>query len=764
MNIKDLIKDKTCYIVSNELKEEILNYINDNKLLLDIHFFSLSELIDKIYFKYDDKAVYKVAKEENISFGNAKIIINNLRYLMYSNKINNEKYIHLLNIKEYLDKENLLIYDLEFIDYLKRYKLVSDLNKGNEFLFKINELLDQKIKFITLDIKDNIDVYEFKDSEEEIAYVANEIASLLNTGITPSKIHLLNFNDAYKAYIDKIFTLFNIPYYLDNSNFLYDLNVFKRLYSNYLNGISTLEDTEYTYTFNSLLQSLSFIENNDDRNEYLLYLLKNKKVKKEKYKNCIQISSFETVYLENHYYFFIGLNNKVCPILKKDEDYLSDKVKDELGYITSLKVNELTRNYYINHLSSTSNICISYRLKDFFNSYLKSDIINEVKANIVKRDLNNDYSKNYDMLRLTKELDMYYKYDSKSNELIDILTKIKKDSYKSYNNSYKNIDNDYYQNNVIDKKISISYSSFQKFNECNYKYYLDSILKENEDSFNTYLGSLFHYVLEQIYKDDFDFDNCINEYKSEYILNDKEQVLLNILIPDFKNKIKIIKEQYNKGNYKIIKKEENISLKVKSDLLIRITGFIDKIMLDDKNHAYLVDYKTGDTKLTLDYLDYGLKCQLPFYFYLLKKSENYANKFLVGCYLQIINFKIRGYKESDKELLLEGLTYNNENIISEIDNYYQSDSFIKGIKPNKNGLGTYAKTFNDEEFEHIIDTMDTNIKKMINDVRNANFNINPKMIKKKETTCLYCNYKDICYRKFKDYVDIRKDNKDEMDK
>ena len=202
---------------------------------------------------------------------------------------------------------------------------------------------------------------------------------------------------------------------------------------------------------------------------------------------------------------------------------------------------------------------------------------------------------------------------------------------------------------------------------------------------------------------------------------------------------------------------------IKNKASIDINGFIDKLMIDSENNAYIVDYKTGETKLTLDYLEYGLRCQLPFYFYLLNKSSDYSNLFLVGCYLQIINFKIKNYKDTSKDLLLEGLTINNENIISKIDNFYQNDSFIKGIKPNNKGLGTYAKTFDIEDFKNIINIMDSNIKKMIEDINNTDFEITPKIIKKKETTCNYCNYKDICYKNFKDYIDIRKVNNNEMD-
>ena len=59
--------------------------------------------------------------------------------------------------------------------------------------------------------------------------------------------------------------------------------------------------------------------------------------------------------------------------------------------------------------------------------------------------------------------------------------------------------------------------------------------------------------------------------------------------------------------------------------------------------------------------------------------------------------------------------------------------------------------------------MEENINNMISDINNVNFTINPKIIKNKETTCKFCSYKDICYRNYNDYIDIRKVNENEVD-
>lgn len=751
MNIQKLICDRTCYIVSSELKEEILSYLSNNKLVLDVHFFSVNQFIERCYFKYDIVAIYQVSKHFNVTYDNAKMLIENLYYLMYSNVVEDEKYIYLLTIKNYLDELKLLKYDPLFLEYLNRYRVITDLSPSNEFLSKINELLNNKIEFISLEEKDNATVFNFSNSDNEIEYLANEISSLIYNGIEPSKIHILNCNKDYYSYIDKIFTLYNIPYELNIKNRLLDYPYIKKIYNQYKLDEQIIFDEKHldlTNKFKSLLE----ITNDKD---FLLYLLKNTSSTNETYSNCIKFSDYQSIYLDDHYYYFIGLNNKVFPLYRKDEDYLSDELKKKLGYLTSYEINGLIKKYSINRLKSKSNLFISYRNSDYFNSYLKSDLINLISDKVINNETKNEYSMSYDILKLTRKLDNFYKYNDKSNELLELLSKLDTDKYKSFDHSYNQVDKDLYINNILKNKLSISYSSFEKFNECNYKYYLDSILKDNESKFTTYIGNLFHHILERIYEKDFDFKNQVDSFESDYILNDKETILLENLLNDFKEKISIILDQYNNSDYKKYSSEQRISIIKNDDLLININGIIDKIMMDNDGHAFVVDYKTGDTKSTLDYLNLGLKCQLPFYFYLLKHSKEYADIFLVGCYLQIIDLKIKSYNDTGRELLLEGYTYNDKKIIKGIDSNYESNSFIKGIKPNKNGLGTYAKLFTNDEFNHILDMMERNITSMINLIKDAKFEINPKLISQNETTCRYCKYNDICYHTFKDYIDVK---------
>jgi len=764
--VREYIQNKTIYIVSDELKKEILAQISESKVLIDIHFFSVSEIIKRCYFDYDYKSIYCLSKKFNISYQNATTFISNIKYLLYSNSIEDAKYAYLLKMKEYLDSENLLIYDSKFLEFLSNYNIVSDLDFSLPFLNKINELVDNKIKFISNEKKDNTLIYEYLDSENEIEDLANKIGDLLTSNVKPENIHILNYNKDYNSYINKIFTLYSIPFNLNSNSFLYDLKYIKDLYFNFING----NELEFNEKYNSLnngfiecLNNVSFIEDKKEKEEFLLYLLKNYKLKDNKYENIIKFDDNIGLFLDNHYYFFIGLNNKVFPKYLKDDDYFSDLDKERLGYLTGYKVNTLTKNFYINKLKANSNLNISYRKSDYFNKFNKSDIVDEIAIKIVNSKETNKYSLNYNKLKLVRELDTFYKYDIRSNELNKLLAILSKEEYKSYDNKYKKIDSNKYIDEILNNEISVSYSSLEKYNECNFKYYLDTLIKENFSNFNTYIGSLFHHVLEKVYDSDFDFYREVNSFESEYVLSNIETILLENLLDDFKEKIEIIKNQYEKTDFKTIKKELHLSIYKKGNLSNKIHGFIDKIMFDNENSALVIDYKTGDTKLTLDYLDYGLKCQLPFYFYLLKKSKEYADIFLVGCYLQVLDFKIKSINEKGKEMLLEGYSFNNEEVISKIDHGYNENSYIKGIKPNKNGLGTYSKTFDNDLFDKIIVKMEKNIENMISGVESCDFNINPKILKDNSTTCKFCKYKDICFHTFNDYIDLREGDEDEVD-
>jgi ATP-dependent helicase/DNAse subunit B len=58
--------------------------------------------------------------------------------------------------------------------------------------------------------------------------------------------------------------------------------------------------------------------------------------------------------------------------------------------------------------------------------------------------------------------------------------------------------------------------------------------------------------------------------------------------------------------------------------------------------------------------------------------------------------------------------------------------------------------------------MESLIYKCIKNVQDGKFDIYPLKIEKEHDACRYCSYKDICYRKFKDFniQEIKKEDDD----
>ena len=768
MIYEEYLKDNTCFIVPNFVKREILSYISKNKLIIDICFFTIEELKKKIFFDYTEKSIYSLIKQYNLSYDDSLLMINNIYYLNEID-VDDNKYLKLKEIKQYLDSNNLLIYSNNFLNYINEKNIVTTYGKTTFLNEKIFSLL-KNIKYIQNNNEELKSIYEFDFIEEEIEYVSFKIANLIENGTDINNIKLVNVNSEYVNSIKKIFNFYNIPVNLKENIYLYNLKIIKE----FINFLKTNTKEEALILFkekydlnnsfnlkiyNQIIEVLNKCYFTNDL-DFIIRIFKNTPLKEDKNKMCIECIKVEEMYNNDNYYFMIGFNS-YFPKFYKDEDYLSDSLKEKLGFFTSSKINKNIKNYYINKLKSIPNLIITYKNKDYFNSYLPSTILSDICLELVKNpsiDINYTYASKFNEIKMAKELDSYYKYSIKSANLGILLNNYNKDSYNSYNNEFKNINSNNYLK-MINNKLVLSYSSLDTYYKCSFKYYLNSILKENENEFASFIGNLYHYVLSKMYDSDFDFEKEYNYYLNTRELSDKENVLLIKLKEELRQNIKLLNEQIKISDFKKSVSEKKLSINIKSDISISLIGFIDKIMLDEeKKYAYVVDYKTGKPEISFDNLEYGIGMQLAIYMYLMNKSKEYADIFLFGCYLQ----KIIDDDINKEELKLEGYTFNDLNIINKIDHNSYEKSFIQGMKIKKNGeLASTSKVFDSEYYNNILNIIEERINEAINGITQTKFNINPKIIKGKNISCKFCKYNDICYHSYKDNVIISGGEEDE---
>ncbi len=755
-----VLEDSKIYIVPENIKKELLLELSKKKMLVNIKFFSLKEFINNLTFKYDEKAIYFLMKNYNYKYDNAKIILDNLYYIE-DKEYKNKKLDTLVKIKKEIN--DLLIYNPTFKDYINNKKVYI---YGYHFIdrYDLNLLKDYNYEIINKK-EDNYkhDIYAFDNILDEVIFVSNKIRELIDNNIPMNKIRIINLGEEYSFILKEVFKMQKINISLDNES-IYSSNIVQKYIELFDNDkeIDELEidtkDEDSVFIYNKIVEVLNkyyFVEDKSIKREILLNEFKNIKNNKI-YNNEIGIESIDYVN-DDEYAFILGFNDGNFPIVFKDEDYFSDKEKVTLGMSTSIEKTNNERNNMINLIKSTKNLIITYKNKSTFNEYYPSTLIKDLDFDVIKEvDNNYNYSNDLNRIKLSIDLDNYVKFLEKSDELSILYSNYEDLDYNSFDNRYKGINKDSLKE-YLNNKLTLSYSSINNYYQCKFKYYLNNILKLDkfETTFEIFIGSLFHYVLEKCFNDDFDFEKTYNEYLVDNEFSPKEEFFLEKLKKDLIFVIDTLKKQLNYTSFKNYKYESKYEIDKSTSMTIKFIGFIDKLMIkEEKEKTYLliVDYKTGEPELKLNNCYYGLDMQLPIYLYLSKNSE-INNLEVVGFYLQHIlskNLKIEPNKtiESIKEnnLKLQGYTISLEDIISKIDNTYEDSKLIRALSKNKDGsFSKNSKLLTKRDMDNLYRLVDEKIDDARDGIINADFEIDPKRIKDENVSCKYCKFKDICF-------------------
>lgn len=748
MNFIDKINEETLIICQKEQKENIIF----NKKFKNIKAMSFEEFIKKFMFDYDERAIIYIMNKYNVKYEIALKYLKNIYYIK-DKEYNIKKLDYLRKIKLELDEKNLLIYNKQFKEYIKKIKIIFyDIEIEKYFL---EMLKDINYEIISPEYKEyEHKIIEFNTIEEEIEFVAYKISELIYSGINIENIKLTNVDQSYYFIIERIFSLHNlkvnIPYKSPLSSYKYIKN-FIEIYKN-----------------SSLEEALEKIDTNDELyeklinviNKYIKYNNKEliiKKINQEYINNKEYINSIEIIDYMNYissdedYIFMIGFNDTLIPKSIKDIEYITDNIKVNIPLEDTKIKNIKLRENIVKKMKNIKNLYITYKLQDNKTVFYPSTLCQNFKVEKSEQDYRISYSEKYNKIKLTKSIDEYIKYGSKNKEF-DKLSSNFEVKYNSFKNEYQKI------NRIMDK-LTLSYSKMNVYNKCAFRYYLSEILKLDifEENFSTIIGSMVHYTMEKCLSNkDYEIETYFKEFLKDKSFTNKEKFFLEKYKKSITNLLNQVKKEHEHMSLSNAMYEKNIVVEYAEN--IKFKGIIDKILyeeIDNKTILAIIDYKTGKDDISLKYLKEGIDIQLPIYLYL----SNYLNlKNIVygGFYLQRLNiteddYRLEGYSNSDKDIL------------EKIDNNYDSSKIIKGMKTNKDGsFGSYTKVLNNEEINKIIDITKQIIEKAIKNIENNNFEINPKKTSKELLGCEFCKFKDICFVKNKDYKEITETSLEEL--
>ena len=748
------------------------SFIKKIDKLINVKVITLSELKRKYYFDYDNKAIYFVSNKYNCIPEIAKIYIENIYYLK---DIDNEKINFLKDIKNDLDTNNLLTYNNLFKEFLKGKEIVLyNLKYTDKFYKNIFKELEEYSKITIYNDEDNSivkELYKANNSEEEIAFVCSKITKLIKSGVNINNIKLANVKSDYEFIIRKTFKLFNIPINLPSFETIKSTSLvikFKELYNSDINEtIEKLKEFINTKEENDIFKSIISIVNNYLwSNDFSLVKdmvfndIDNIKTPREKLKNAVEVIEFKKeLVTDEDYVFLIGYNEGVIPANYKDEDYLSDSIKEKLGLSTSFELNENAMNETKDNIRNIKNLIVTYPSHNlsseiYISSSYEKDLFEEKELNISFNESNA-----YNKLKLVSEKDENSKFGTITDNLLKLSSHYKDMKYNSYDNKYKMIDKTKIKEFFKDG-LTLSYTSINDYYMCSFRYYLDYVLKINkfEDTFEATVGSIFHKILSMCFDHDIDI---IRTYETEienskYEFNESEKFFLSILKDELVLIIETIKNQLSYTQLTNSMYEKKIVIDVDKDLQIRFKGFVDKILYNEfngKTVVAIIDYKTGNPNLNINNTIYGLEMQLPVYIYLIKNEIKDVK--IGGFYLQkILNNTTDKEKRLDS-LKLQGYTNSDLDYIDKVDSSFNDSKVIKSLRTSSKGFYYYSKMINDEEIDTLYNVVDSKIKEASMSILDSKFDINPKEMNNENIGCSFCKYKDICFMKPKDAVTLK---------
>ena len=760
----DNIESNSIIILDNNYKLELLKNM---KKLYNIKFLSMNEFIKSYYFDYDEKAILYLIKKYDIKYEIALEYLNNLIYIE-DKKYDNEKLDFLVNIKKELLENNLLIFNKSFKKYISDKEIIIykySLSKFEKYLLK-----DIEYKLIEKDNYNYIPkIYEADTKEEEIDFVARSISKLINSGVDINNIKLTNISNDYINQIEKIFNFYNLRINKSNNIPIMSTIIGKTFY-NHLNSveeaINSIDEYKDTNIYNKIIDICNKFIWCDDINDLKIlieYELNNTYIEHKKYTNMIEVIDYKN-YSGNDYVFMVGFNQGIMPIIFKDEDYINDSIKPVYLDSTNDK-NIKEKNDVLNSIKSIKNLTITYKLKDDFSIYYPSSLIDELgSVEKIGLDYKISYSELSDKIALSKYLDELIKFGSINNNL-NLLNSNYTIPYNTYSHAFTGLDKLKLNNFIKNQKnFNLSYTHMDNYNRCSFRYYIDKILCLNnkEDSIGIILGNIYHHVLEKAVKGEISVKNEVYNYinDNDIELSNSNKFFVDRSIRNIEYVINVLKKQSSYSNLNKIDTEKFIKIPIKDN--INFIGFIDKIIyntIGDKTIAAIIDYKTYVKSPSLKYIDSGIGLQLPTYMYL--SSYNYKNIRFAGFYLQNITLDNKTEEEKQKSLKLIGYTNTDKDILKELDSNYMDSNVINGIKVNNDesfSSNSLKHMLSDREINEIIDITKEKINETINNILESKFDINPKY-DNGNIGCEFCNYKDLCFMKEYDFVNIKQSNK-----
>lgn len=353
-----------------------------------------------------------------------------------------------------------------------------------------------------------------------------------------------------------------------------------------------------------------------------------------------------------------------------------------------------------------------------------------------------------------------------------------------YDHSYKKV-----SDRRLIRNQRWSASKLERFIFCPFQYLLNSYFAFDPSSCRTTSsGQLNHFMMEQLYADEFDFDARFEEGSKEYQKTfEQNNQTFNAEEEGF---LAIYKHWLRKcmDGLRLLKKEDGVKLGEEAERNVSYTlededgkrylfsGRVDKILFskgEEATYYTIVDYKSGAESFEIENVFLGASTQLPLYALALKDEKNanlvkgatFAGFGIHHSYLKNIRKLVKDdwVEESvcTKEMKFKGPLYGGIDFWRGLD----PTAFKKGGRELKSNLGDYFTSeslFEDESggslfgdstpyaMDRLLEDARQGLLRAIKMIENNEFPIAPTSPDLegdyRTLVCARCSFGDICYR------------------